>query len=103
MLDAYIVDAEEAERHDVRAPLGPGPAGAAARGDPAPVEHHRHIVGALGWHHLRGHHRGTQMETCGNAQVQSYSSDIWGKGSASTEIEGYPLNTGTIHLAISSM
>lgn len=65
---AYIVDAEEAERHDVRAPLGPGAAGAAARRDPAPVKHHRHVVRALGGHHLRGHHGGTQMETYGNSQ-----------------------------------
>lgn len=68
---AYIVDAEEAERHDVSAPLGPGAAGAAARRDPAPVKHHRHVVRALGGHHLRGHHGGTQMEACGNSQVPS--------------------------------
>lgn len=103
MLDAYIVDAEEAERHDVRAPLGPGTAGAAARRDPAPVKHHRHVVRALGGHHLWGHHSGTQMETCGDSQVQSYSLGIWGKGSTSTEIRYMPLNTETICLAITSM
>lgn len=88
---AYIVDAEEAERHDVSAPLGPGATGAAARRDPAPVKHHRHVVRALGGHHLWGHHSGTQMETCANSKVQSYSLGIEEKDSASTEIQVYAI------------
>lgn len=38
------MDASEADGHDVRAPVGGGGAGAVARGDPAAVEGHGHVV-----------------------------------------------------------
>lgn len=43
----HIVNPEEAERHNMSAPFGPGSTGAAAGGDAATVEHDRHIVGTL--------------------------------------------------------
>ena len=65
------MDAEETECHDVGAPFGPSPTGAAAGSDPAAVKHHSHVVGPFGGDHLRWHHCSTQVEPWGETSVWS--------------------------------
>lgn len=65
------MDAEETECHDVSAPFGPSPTGAAAGSDPAAVKHHSHVVGPFGGDHLRWHHCSTQVEPWGETQAWS--------------------------------
>lgn len=43
----HIVNPEEAERHNMSAPFGPGSTGAAAGSDATAVKHDCHVVGTL--------------------------------------------------------
>ena len=56
------MDPEEAERHHVSAPFGPGATRTAAGSDAAAIKHDRHVVGSFRLAGLAGHHCGTEME-----------------------------------------